>query len=70
MNSVVVNATIVKAIMAETEVFNCPDPYSPSHSISKQVTLFTEKFEKFNNIEPQPTIDKTNHFESSECVKK
>lgn len=69
MNSVVVNATIVKTIMSETEVFNCPNPYSSSHNISKLVTLFTEKFEKFNDIEPQPRIDKTNHFESAECVK-
>ncbi len=69
MNSVVVNSTIVKTIMAETEVFNCPNPYSLSHNISKLVTLFTDKFEKFNDIEPQPTIEKANHFESAECVK-
>ena len=69
MNSVVINSMIVKTIMAETEVFNCPNPYSPSHNISKVVTLFTDKFEKFNDIEPQPTIDKANHFESAECVK-
>jgi hypothetical protein len=71
MNSVVVaNGTLVKTIMAETEVFHCPDPYSRAHSISKHVTLFTEKFEMIDFTEPpQPTINKTNHFESAECVK-
>jgi hypothetical protein len=63
MNSVVVsNGTIVKTIMAETELFICPAVY-------KQVTVFTEKFELINFTQPELTIDKRNNFETAACVK-
>jgi hypothetical protein len=66
MNSVVVaNGTIVKTIMAETEVFSCPDLYSTF----KHVTLFTEKFELIDFAPPGLTIDKRNHFETATCIK-
>jgi len=71
MNSVVPpNGTLAKTIMAETEIFSCPDPSSLSHTVSKQTTLFTEKFEMINSIEPQLTVNKTNHFETAECMKR
>jgi hypothetical protein len=63
MNSVVVaNGTIVKTIMAETELFSCAPLY-------KQVTVFTEKFELINFTQPELTIDKRNNFETATCVK-
>jgi hypothetical protein len=63
MNSVVVaNGTIVKTIMAETELFICPGVY-------KHVTVFTEKFELINFTQPELTIDKRNNFETATCVK-
>jgi hypothetical protein len=66
MNSVVVaNGTIVKTIMAETEVFRCPDRYSTV----KHLTLFTEKFELIDFAPPGLTINKTNHFEVAACIK-
>jgi hypothetical protein len=71
MNSVIVaNGTIVKTIMAETEVFSCPEPGSVSHNVSKHVTLFAEKFEIINSTEPQLTINKTSHFETASCMKR
>jgi hypothetical protein len=63
MNSVVVaNGTIVKTIMAETELLSC----APLH---KHVTVFTEKFELVNFTQPELTIDKRNNFETATCIK-
>jgi hypothetical protein len=70
MNSVAVaDGRLAKTIMAETEIFTCPDPNYAHHSIFKQVTIFTEKFEMINSTEPQPTINTTNHFEIASCIK-